>query len=191
MPFSSTSLTTVRDSITAPEALPSLVRTATMSTSCRSPSVGRIRMAARSPPLTSRIAATIESNSASTLAGARQDLRHLVQRRQVFLRRLEQVRFVLALVDLREELELGRVDGALHQRLAARFDEAERRGGAAGSRRVADRRLALGVDQLDHGRADPDLVGALQFDAGDALLVDEGAVGRLEVRHHAAVFAGA
>ena len=57
---------------------------------------------------------------------ARQDVRHLVQRRQVLLRRLEQVRFVLALVDLRQEFELGRIDGALHQRVAARFDDAER-----------------------------------------------------------------
>ena len=59
---------------------------------------------------------------------ARQDVRHLVQRRQVLLRRLEQVRFVLALVDLRQEFELGRIDGALHQRVAARFDDAERGG---------------------------------------------------------------
>ena len=60
-------MTTVRDSVTAPVAPPSLVRTATMSTWFASPlpSAGRIRMAARSPPLTSRMADRIESNSAS------------------------------------------------------------------------------------------------------------------------------
>ena len=57
----------------------------------------------------------------------RQDVRHLVQRGQVFLRGDQQLVFVLALVDLRQELELGRVDGALHEGVAARFDEAERR----------------------------------------------------------------
>jgi hypothetical protein len=58
-------------------------------------------------------------------AGAGEDFRHLVQRGQVFLRRLQQVRLVLALIDLREELELGRVDRARHDRLAARLDEAQ------------------------------------------------------------------
>ena len=35
------------------------------------------------------------------------------------------------------------------------------------------------------------LSARIQFDAGNAFLVDEGAVGGLEVRHHAAVFASA
>ena len=117
---------------------------------------------------------------------ARQDVRHLVQRRQVFLRRFEQVRFVLALVDLRQEFELGRIDGALHQRVAARFDDAER-GGAAEAAAWAGGRRRCASSQLDHRRADANLVALLQLDGRDPLLVDEGAVGRLQVGHDARV----
>ena len=116
---------------------------------------------------------------------ARQDLRHLVKRRQVLLRGLEQVRLVLALVDLRQKLELVRIDGALHQRVAARLDDAERGGDVVAARGPG----RVDIDQLEDGRADPQLVSFGERDGGDALVVDERTVGRLEVGDRAAVFA--
>ena len=135
MPLSSTSWTTVRDSVTAPEACPSLVRTATRSTSAGFLVAHQDRRAIAAGHFEDRRDDRIEQRFDA--GGARQDLRHLVQRRQILLRRFEQVRLVLALVDVRQELELVGIDGALHQRVAARFDDAERGGAVAASGVVA------------------------------------------------------
>ena len=109
-------------------------------------------------------------------AGARQDVGHLVQRRQILLRRRQQVGVVLAPGDLRQKLELGRIDRALHQRLTARFDDAERGGDVGSAHRGPGR---VGVEQFNHRGTNTDLVAFSELGRRHPSLVDERAIRRL------------